>query len=97
LSISLVVIYGVPQRSGLDSLFFILYVNDVLHLTQGRTIMCADDTSILNMEQDKNELQITTSVNTGLVVHYFEGNTLSINPAHYILLVFQMKPCRLTN
>jgi hypothetical protein len=55
--------------------------------------MCADDASILNMEQDKNELQITTSVNTGLVVHYFEGNTLSINPIHYIL--FQI--CRLTN
>jgi hypothetical protein len=34
-----------------------LYVNDVPHLTQGRTVMFDDDTSILNIGQDINELQ----------------------------------------
>jgi hypothetical protein len=44
----------IPQCSVLGPLFFILYVNDVLHLTQGRTIMYGDDTSILNIGQDTN-------------------------------------------
>lgn len=51
---SLPVRYGVPQGSVLGSLLFILYINDVLHLTQGRTIMYAEDTSVLNIGQDIN-------------------------------------------
>jgi hypothetical protein len=57
LSSSLPVRYGAPQTSVLGSILFILCVNDVSHLTQGRTIMYADYTSILNIGQDKNELQ----------------------------------------
>jgi hypothetical protein len=53
-SSSLPVRYGVPQGSVLGPLLLILYVNDVLHLTQGRTIMYADDTSTLNVGQDIN-------------------------------------------
>jgi hypothetical protein len=54
LSSNLPVRYGVPEGSVLGSLLFILYLNDVVHLTQGRTIMYADDTSILNIGQDIN-------------------------------------------
>jgi hypothetical protein len=43
--------------------------------------MYADDTSILNEGQDMNELQNTTSNNTGIVEQYFEINNLSINPS----------------
>jgi hypothetical protein len=57
LSSSLLIRYGVPQGSALGPLLFTLYVNNVLHLTQGTTIMSADDTSILNIGQDINELQ----------------------------------------
>jgi hypothetical protein len=51
----------------LRPLLFILYVNDVPHLTQGTIIMYADGTSILNIGQDINELLKTTSENTVLV------------------------------
>jgi hypothetical protein len=44
--------YGIPQGSVLGSLLLILYVNDVLHLTQGRTITYADGKSIFNIGQD---------------------------------------------
>jgi hypothetical protein len=56
--------------------------------------MYADDTSILNVGQDMNELQNTTSNNMGVVEQYFEINNLSINPSetHYIL--FQTRQCR---
>jgi hypothetical protein len=56
LSSSLPVGFGVPQGSVLGPLLFILFINDILHLTQGRSIMYADDTSILNLGQDINGL-----------------------------------------
>jgi hypothetical protein len=40
--------YGVPQGLVIDPLLFI-YINDIPHLTKGRSIMYADDTSILNV------------------------------------------------
>jgi hypothetical protein len=67
LSGSLPVTYGDPQGSVLGPLLFILYINDIPHLTKGRSIMYADDTSILNVGQDLNELQNTTSNNIGVV------------------------------
>jgi hypothetical protein len=56
-------------------------INDIPHLTKGRSIMYANDTSILNVGQDMNELQNTTSNNTGIVEQYFVINNLSINPS----------------
>jgi hypothetical protein len=52
LSRSFSVRYGVPQDSVFGSLLLISYVNDVPYLIQGRTIMYATATSILNMKQD---------------------------------------------
>jgi mannose/fructose/N-acetylgalactosamine-specific phosphotransferase system component IID len=57
LSSSLPVRYGVPQGSVLGPLLFILYVNDIPSLTQGKTFMYADETTIMNVEHDINELQ----------------------------------------
>jgi hypothetical protein len=45
LSSSLPVRFGVPQSSVLGTLPFILYINDILQLTQGRK-MYADDINI---------------------------------------------------
>jgi hypothetical protein len=87
LSSSLPVRYGVPQGSVLGSLLFILYINDIPHLTQGKTFMYADDSTIMNVGHDINELQKITAANTGVVEQYFEINNILINPSktHYIL------------
>jgi hypothetical protein len=53
-----------PQESVFGPLLFILYINDIPHVTQGRPIMYADDTSILNVGQDMNELQNTKQKQT---------------------------------
>ncbi|PNF31582.1 hypothetical protein B7P43_G00791 [Cryptotermes secundus] len=94
LSSSLPVKFGVPQGSVLGPLLFILYINDFPHLTQGRSIMYADDTSILNMGQNINELQYITSTNIGVVEKYFEMNDLFINPTKTHCIFFQTKQCR---
>jgi hypothetical protein len=77
----------------LAPLLFTIYVNDILHLTQGKTAMHSDVTLILNVGQDIKELQKTTSENTGLVEQYFQKILfLNLTKTHYIL--FQMKQCR---
>jgi hypothetical protein len=42
--------------------------------------MYVDDKAILTIGQDINELQTTTSGNTGLIEQYFETSNLSTNP-----------------
>jgi hypothetical protein len=69
-----------PRDRSLAPLLFILYINDIPRLTKGRSIMYVDDTLILNVGQDMNELKNTTSNNTGIVEQYFEINNLSLNP-----------------
>jgi hypothetical protein len=51
--------------------------------------MYADDTWILNVGQDINELQNTTSNNTLLAEQYFEINKLSINPSKHTIFSFR--------
>jgi hypothetical protein len=46
LSSSLPLRYGVPQGLVLGTFLFILYINDIPHLTQGRPIMYANDSLI---------------------------------------------------
>jgi hypothetical protein len=45
--------------------------------------MYADDTTIMNVGHDVNELQKITAANTGVVEQHFEINNLLINPSKH--------------
>jgi hypothetical protein len=94
LSSSLPVRYGLPHGSVLGPLLFILYINDIPHLTQDKTFMYADDTTIMNIGHDIKELQKITAANTGVVEQYFEINNLLINLSKTHHILFQTKHSR---
>lgn len=81
--------YGVPQGSVLGPLLFIIYVNDIPTLSNGKAILFADDTSIINQGTTTENLELTTYINTEQITDYFESNNLFINPAKTNYILFE--------
>jgi hypothetical protein len=61
------------------------------------TIMYADDTSVINVGSNLEELGKATSVNIERVTHYFEANNLCTNLLKSNFLLFQRKQSKLVS
>ena len=72
--------YGVPQGSILGPLLFILYTYDMTDITNNKTIVYADDTTVLVSGRNLTETKQHCNDILNRFYQYFTLNKLSINP-----------------
>ena len=72
--------WGVPQRSILGPLFFILYINDLPNaLELAETHLLADDTSIYYSNSDIKQLELVLNSELQKLDGWMKSNKLSEN------------------
>ena len=85
------ILCGVPQGSLLGPLLFILYINDIINVSNSSTssyILYADDTNILFSGKDLTSLQDRVNDNLSKLCTWFQANRLSVNPRKCNFIVF---------
>jgi hypothetical protein len=89
ISTSKPIVCGVPQGSVLGPLLFLVYVNDLVQVSdKAKFILFADDTNVIY--HDKNLSTLIDSVNTDLeeISKWFNHNKLSINTEKTKFMIF---------
>ncbi len=87
--------HGVPQGSVLGPLLFLIYINDlsVILNKAAKSILFADDTSIIVSNADLQEFQNNASLIMNKTIKWFQSNLLTLNSkkTHFLQFFTQKK------
>jgi len=70
---------GVPQRSTLGPIIFLLYINNLVSVTKFNTLLFADDITLTLPNGSVDELEKSVNNELTSIVAWMQGNKLTIN------------------
>ena len=83
---------GTPQGSVLGPQIFLLYVNDLPeHISEGKTFMYADDTSVIISHPDPNEISNKVNITLQQFCDWCNKNRLIINADKTVIIQFHTR------
>ena len=82
---------GIPQGSILGLLLFIIFANTLPESVTCKSVMYADDTTLLCSSDDPDQLQTDLESNLRSIADWFENNHLTLNIKKTKLMIFGTK------
>ena len=79
---------GIPQGSILGPLLFIIFVNCLPDIVTCKTVMYADDTSLMCKAKNVDDLKVQLESNLKAVAKWFKANKLTLNADKTKFMVF---------
>ena len=84
--------YGVPQRSVLGPLLFLIFINDLnTAIKHSETFQFADDTCLLNIKKSVKQINKVASKDLKFLVQWLNANRISLYVAKTEVVIFKRK------